>query len=53
MDEPAIARALARYLYRGYVCGAIEESELVESSGLDASRLALLARPKSDTENLR
>lgn len=52
MDEPATARALARYLYRGYVCGAIDEAELLETTGLSAARIELLARPKSDTENV-
>jgi hypothetical protein len=52
MDEPATARALARYLYRGHVCGAVTETELVGAVGLDAGRLELLSRPKSDTENV-
>jgi citrate lyase beta subunit len=53
MDEPATARALARYLHRGFACGAVEESELVALARLDASELARLARPHSDTETLR
>lgn len=53
MDEPATARALARYLYRGYSCGAIDEVELRTGTGLDAAALELLARPKSDAENVR
>ncbi len=53
LDEPATVRALARYLHRGYVCGAVEESELVAGAGLDAGQLAALARPHSDTETLR
>jgi hypothetical protein len=52
MDEPATARALARYLYRGFVCGAVTEAELIAAVGLDAARLELLSRPKSDTENV-
>jgi hypothetical protein len=52
MDEPATARALARYLYRGFVCGAVTDAELTDAVGLDAARLELLARPKSDTENV-
>ncbi len=52
MDEPATARALARYLHRGYSCGAVDEAELLASTGLDADRLAQIARPKSDTENV-
>ena len=53
LDEPATARALARFLHRGYACGAVEESELVAGARLDATRLAALARPHSDTETLR
>jgi hypothetical protein len=53
LDEPATARALARYLQRGHACGAIEESELVAAAGLDVAQLEALARPHSDTESLR
>ncbi len=53
LDEPATARALARYLYRGYACGAVEEAELIAGASLDADQLAALARPHSDTETLR
>jgi citrate lyase beta subunit len=52
LDEPATARALARYLSRGMTCGALDETELISSTGLDGSALAALARPKSDTEHL-
>jgi hypothetical protein len=53
LDEPATARALARYLHRGYACGAVEESELIDLARLNAAQLAALARPHSDTEALR
>jgi hypothetical protein len=53
LDEPATARALARYLHRGHACGAVEECELSDVAGLDAAQLAALARPHSDTESLR
>ncbi len=53
LDEPATARALARYLQRGYSCGAVDEAELIDRAQLDASTLAALARPHSDTESLR
>ncbi len=53
LDEPATARALARFLYRGHACGAVEESELRDAARLDAAQLAALARPHSDTETLR
>jgi hypothetical protein len=52
LDEPATARALARYVYRGFACGALDEAELIAGTGLDADALATLARPKSDTEHL-
>ena len=52
LDEPATARALARYLYRGYVCGAVDSAELRGATGLDAGQIELLSRPKSDTENV-
>ncbi|MEO5745604.1 MAG: aldolase, partial [Terracoccus sp.] len=53
MDEPATARALSRFLQRGHACGAIDESELVATTGLDAAAIGALARPHSDTESLR
>ena len=53
MDEPATARALARYLARGLSCGAVEESEVQTSTGLSGTELTALARPGSDTESLR
>lgn len=52
MDEPATARALARYLHRGRVCGAVEESELQQAAGLRDEQIEALARPRSDTEHL-
>jgi hypothetical protein len=52
LDEPATARALARYLYRGHACGATTEAELITAVSLDATRLELLSRPKSETENV-
>lgn len=53
MDEPATIRALARYLSRGFSCGAITADELSNASGLEPERLALLSRDRSDTEGLR
>jgi hypothetical protein len=49
MDEPATARALARYLYRGHACGAVDDAELQAATGLDAARIERLARPRSET----
>ena len=53
LDEPATARALARYLQRGYACGAVDEAELTGSARLDPTQMEALARPRSDTESLR
>ncbi len=52
LDEPATARALARYLYRGYSCGALDSAELTAAVPLTPDQLAQLSRPKSDTENI-
>ena len=49
MDEPATARALARYLQRGHACGAVDEAELIALAGVDAAGIAELARARSDT----
>jgi len=53
LDEPATARALARFVDRGVSCGAVGEETLREATGLDHATLARLAQPKSDTESLR
>jgi hypothetical protein len=42
LDEPATARALARHLQRGLICGAVGEEELASRTGLDADALAEL-----------
>lgn len=47
MDEPATARALARFVYRGVQCGAISGEELQESTGLGTRELFALAHPKA------
>jgi hypothetical protein len=52
LDEPATARALARYLHRGFVCGALGAAEVREATSLSPDQLEQLARPRSDTENL-
>jgi citrate lyase beta subunit len=52
LDEPATARALARFLQRGLSCGAVEEAEVTAATGLTADQVASLARPRSDTEHL-
>jgi citrate lyase beta subunit len=44
MDEPATARALADFIVRGLDCGAVDDSEVLELTGIDRARLDLLAR---------
>lgn len=53
LDEPATARALARFLSRGVTCGAIDESELVSRAGLTGAELGALSRPRSHAEPVR
>jgi hypothetical protein len=45
LDEPATVRALADYALRALQCGAATAGELRDATGLDAQRLAQLARP--------
>lgn len=52
LDEPATARALARYLHRGYSCGALDAAEIAEAASATPAQLEVLARPRSDTEHL-
>ena len=46
MDEPATARALSDFVMRGVDCGALGADEVAAASGLDATRLTALARPR-------
>ncbi|WP_286217685.1 DUF6986 family protein [Paraoerskovia sediminicola] len=45
MDEPATARALARFVARGLACGAIDDAEVRRDAGLDVPALRELAFP--------
>ena len=45
LDEPATARALARYLLRGLECGAVTDAEVRDLAGLDPEGLTGLAGP--------
>lgn len=47
LDEPATARALARFVHRGVVCGAVSDEQLGSRTGLDREGLFALARPKA------
>ncbi|WP_026532298.1 DUF6986 family protein [Arthrobacter sp. H41] len=46
LDEPATARALARFIHRGLHCGALEESEVEHRTGITIAELTALAHPK-------
>lgn len=46
LDEPATAAALAGFLRRGLNCGALDDGEVHERTGLDAKKLAALATPR-------
>lgn len=45
MDEPATARALAGFLHRGIVCGAISAEDLAAVAPLTPQQVAEGARP--------
>ncbi len=45
LDEPATARALADYLLRALHCGATDDREIADATGLAAGQLAEFARP--------
>jgi citrate lyase beta subunit len=47
MDEPATARALARFVHRGVLCGAVSPAELEEAAGIGEHDLFALAHPKA------
>lgn len=49
MDEPATARALARFVHRALQCGAVSPEQLERDSGLDQHQLFALAHPKAAT----
>lgn len=49
MDEPATARALAGFILRGVQCGAVGADEVRELTGVDLSRLTVLAHPRLAT----
>lgn len=43
MDEPATARALARYIHRGVTCGAVSAEEVSELAQISLSELEAIA----------
>ncbi|GAB3533475.1 hypothetical protein GCM10027403_07520 [Arthrobacter tecti] len=46
LDEPATARALARFVHRGVLCGAVTDSEVSELAEISLSELEALAHPR-------
>lgn len=46
MDEPATARALARFVVRGLECGALTDAEVTDAVGATPRDLLRLAHPK-------
>ena len=44
MDEPATARALADFVVRGLDCGAVDDAEVLALTGIDRTRMEVLAR---------
>ncbi|GAA4480094.1 DUF6986 family protein [Microbacterium panaciterrae] len=46
MDEPATARALARFVVRGLECGALTTEEVRAATGSEPAELVRLAHPK-------
>ncbi|ALE05795.1 aldolase [Arthrobacter sp. ERGS1:01] len=46
LDEPATARALANFVLRGLVCGAVGADEVKALTGLDQAQLSALAHPR-------
>ncbi|MBD7996929.1 aldolase [Arthrobacter sp. Sa2CUA1] len=47
LDEPATARALARFIHRGLTCGALTSGEVAEAVGVSPDELAHLAHPQT------
>lgn len=47
MDEPATARALARYIHRGVTCGAVSADEVTELAQISLAELVAIALNRS------
>lgn len=47
LDEPATARALARFIHRGLACGALTDAEVTDAAGVTPEELARLAHPQA------
>lgn len=46
LDEPATARALARFVHRGVLCGAVTDAEVSKLAGISIGDLEALAHPR-------
>jgi citrate lyase beta subunit len=53
LDEPATARALANFVLRGLVCGAVGADEVMALTGLDQAQLSALAHPRLAVSTLK
>jgi citrate lyase beta subunit len=49
MDEPATAQALASFVTRGLDCGALDDAEVGQATGLDRAALDALTRRRAVT----
>ena len=45
MDEPATARALAGFVYRGVACGAVADAEVRSLAGMSSAELRAISHP--------
>jgi citrate lyase beta subunit len=53
LDEPATAQALASFVVRGLHCGALDDAEVAQATGLDRTALDALARRRPVTAGTR
>lgn len=51
LDEPATARALARFIHRGLACGAVTDAEISDQAGISVADLTALAHPKASNRS--
>jgi citrate lyase beta subunit len=53
MDEPATAQALASFVTRALHCGAVDDAEVAQATGLDRAALDALAQRRPATAGAR
>ncbi|WP_312179644.1 DUF6986 family protein [Arthrobacter sp.] len=51
LDEPATARALARFIHRGLTCDAISGAEVADAAGVSPEELTRLAHPQASNRS--